>query len=187
MASFEIAFKITGGHEGGYANNPLDRGGETYCGIARKFFPKWGGWPIIDSNKKFRNFPNVLAGDDNLTALVRAFYKENFWNALRLDDVANQPIANELYDTGVNMGTGAAALFLQRVLNVTNRSERDYADLQLDGRIGPATIKILNAHTRPTQVLKLLNCLQGTRYIDICERNPSQEVFMNSWASRVNL
>lgn len=185
MASFEIAAPIVSGHEGTYANNPLDRGRETYCGISRKHFPKWSGWQIIDTYKSYKNFPRVLDGDVTLQKLVRSFYKGNFWNKLNLDMVNDQAIANELYDTGVNMGTGMAAVFLQRVLNVTNRNEKDYKDLQVDGDVGPDTIAVLNKHKNPKMILKFLNCLQGTRYIDICEINPSQEIFMNSWASRV--
>jgi lysozyme family protein len=113
------------------------------------------------------------------------FYKVKFWDYLKLDQVNNQKIANELFDTSVNMGQGIAALFLQRSLNVSNRNGKDYPDLQLDGAIGPVTINALNNHPRQEQVLKLLNTLQGARYISICEANPSQEIFMTSWLSRV--
>ena len=35
-------------------------------------------------------------------------------------------------------------------------------------------------------LLKVLNILQGNRYIEICERNPSQEQFFFGWiANRV--
>jgi len=187
MADFEIAFKITGGHEGGYANNQNDRGGETYKGIARKFFPAWKGWTVIDGYKSHTNFPAILEHDANLQQEIRNFFKENFWDELSLDATKDQAVATELYDTGVNCGTGTAAIFLQRVLNVTNRNAKDYQDLRVDGKIGPTTISILNNHKNPKQVLKLLNCLQGVKYIDICEHNPSQETFMNSWTSRIDL
>ena len=35
--------------EGRYNNNPSDQGGETYCGISRKFQPGWIGWPRVDA------------------------------------------------------------------------------------------------------------------------------------------
>jgi lysozyme family protein len=185
MADFDIADKIVRGHEGRYANNPKDRGGETYMGIARRRFPNWSGWAIVDGYRNYSNFPKVLDADIILQKLVRAFFKENFWNELSLDQVNDQPIAIELYDTGVNMGTGAAAIFLQRVLNVTNKDGQEYPDMTVDARIGPTTIKALNGHKRPGQVLKLLNCLQGARYIDIAEHDHSQEIFMNSWSERI--
>lgn len=30
-------------HEGGYSNDPIDLGGETYKGIARNAHPNWQG------------------------------------------------------------------------------------------------------------------------------------------------
>jgi lysozyme family protein len=183
MADFNQAFDLVMGHEGGYANNPNDRGGETYKGIARKFFPGWSGWDIIDAT------PNKgqLGANDTLQKRVRAFYKEHFWNALSLDLVNDQKIATELFDTGVNMGVGQAAIWLQTVLNVSNRRGRDYADIIKDGKVGPKTAAILNAHPRPGEVLKGLNCLQGAKYIAICEHNPSQEEFYVGWMKRVSL
>ena len=187
MADFETSYKVVMNNEGGYANSKADRGGETYKGIARNMHPEWSGWALIDGYKVHALFPNVLQSDVILQKLVRAFYKEQFWNELSLDGVASQEIATELFDTGVNMGTGVAATFLQRVLNATNKCGRDYADMKVDARVGPVTVSVLNNHKSPGQVLKLLNCLQGVKYIDICEHNPSQEVFMNSWSSRVAL
>jgi len=35
MAKFKISHERTGGFEGGYVNDPDDRGGETAFGIAR--------------------------------------------------------------------------------------------------------------------------------------------------------
>lgn len=37
--------------EGRYSNNPSDQGGETYCGISRKFHPGWVGWPTVVAAK----------------------------------------------------------------------------------------------------------------------------------------
>lgn len=185
MADFDSADKIIRSHEGGYANNPKDRGGETYRGIARKIWPGWSGWALIDGYKKHADFPNVLDTDPVLQKLVRAFYKENFWNALNLDQVNDQSMATELYDTSVNMGVGVAAIFLQRVLNATNRVAKDYPDIVVDGKVGANTIAILNKHPRPKEVFKLFNCLKGSRYMDIVEHNTSQEIFMTSWAGRI--
>ena len=184
MADFKAAYKITMAHEGGYANNPADTGGETWKGIARKKHPDWPGWPLVDK-AKHGDFPANLHSVLGLQDMVESFYKVKFWDYLKLDQVNSQKIANELFDTSVNMGQGIAALFLQRSLNVSNRNGKDYAELQVDGNVGSVTINTLNNHPRPEQVYKLLNTLQGARYISICEANPSQEIFLNSWLSRV--
>ncbi|MFM7564688.1 MAG: glycosyl hydrolase 108 family protein, partial [Planctomycetota bacterium] len=39
MADFAIAFDETMINEGGYVDDPDDRGGETYRGVARRFHP----------------------------------------------------------------------------------------------------------------------------------------------------
>ena len=39
MAKFEEAYKLVADFEGSYSNVKSDRGGETYCGIARNFSP----------------------------------------------------------------------------------------------------------------------------------------------------
>ena len=44
MADFKVAFAKTIRFEGGYVNHKADKGGETYKGIARNFWPKWKGW-----------------------------------------------------------------------------------------------------------------------------------------------
>jgi len=191
MADFKTAHKIVMQHEGGYANNRNDKGGETYKGVARKRHPNWLGWDIVDSIKKLQANPDsfeiILQSNEILQKLVLSFYKTEFWDALSLDNVKDQSIATELYDTGVNMGTGIAALFLQTALNVSNRNGKDYDDLKKDAKVGPNTVNTLNAHQRPADVLKVLNCLQGSRYIDIMEGNPGQEIFFRSWFNRVTL
>ena len=89
-------------------------------GIARKKNPQWKGWKIVDELKAQRNFPDNLKNHKLLNDLVPDFFKEVFWDTNNLDAVNNQAIANEMYDTGVNAGSGYAAISLQRALNVTN-------------------------------------------------------------------
>jgi lysozyme family protein len=187
MADFRTAYNIVRQNEGGYANNKADRGGETYKGIARKFWGQWSGWKIIDSISKDSGFEAALEKNQDLQSAVLAFYKQNFWNELRLDDVQDQSIANELFDTAVNMSVNTAGEFLQRTLNVLNNNGKSYDDLLVDGKIGAKTIQTLNAHKSPARVLKVLNVLQGAKYVGICEHDPSQEVFMASWMSRVSI
>lgn len=186
MAKFEIADKLTRVAEGKYSNNINDRGGETYKGIARKMHPKWEGWALIDKLKRATGFPAILDSNAELQSYVTAFFRSEFWDAMNLDLVVSQPIANELYDTAINCGTGTAGLFLQRVLNVSNQNGKYYKDLKPDGNIGSITVRALNSHPRPMSILNGLNCLQGERYITICENNPSQEEFYNGWMTRVN-
>lgn len=187
MALFKIAYQETMQIEGGYANDPDDKGGETFKGISRKNWPHWAGWQIIDSFKNKVGFEANIYASGALQQLVLSFYKTNFWDTMLLDQVTNQDITNEMFDTGVNCGDEVAVGFLQRALNHTNRNQSDYPNLVVDRKMGPKTVATINSHPRPKQVLKLMNCQQGVRYMEICENNEKQEKFMTSWLSRVTL
>lgn len=189
MANFSKAYTLTMGHEGGYANNPVDTGGETYKGIARNFNPMWYGWPVVDAVKKqtkdVASLNRILGSDTALQANVHAFYKTNYWNVNRLDNVTDQVLAEKLFDVGVNMGVGRASRMLQEALNLTNQNGRIYPDITIDGVVGPKTIELTNKHPRPGLLLNVIKALQGERYLNIMRNNASQEVFANTWFSRV--
>ncbi len=185
MADFHKAYKLTREFEGGYSNNPADAGGETYKGIARNRQSRWKGWKIVDQLRRQANFPKNLDGNQELQGLVHEMYKKEYWDSMKLDDVKDQPIANEMFDTGVNMGIGRAGIFLQRVLNVANKGEKLYPNLKVDGQVGKVTVAALNSHPQQRNILAALNALKGAQYITICENNPSQEVFFNGWMKRV--
>jgi lysozyme family protein len=187
MAEFKEAFDITMAHEGGYSDHPNDYGNVTYAGISRRYHPTWNGWLIIDKYKRLPNFPSNLTGNEAIKEQVYSFYKKNFWDANKLDQVKNQSIANEVFDTGVNMGYRVAAEFLQRAYNLLSKDEQAYKKLYVDGQIGSKTISAINAHPQPIKLLKALNILQGAKYITICERDSSQEVFFSGWIERVSV
>ena len=100
-------------------------------------------------------------------------------------------VAAELFDTGVNMGAGVAASFLQRALNALNRGAADWPDVAVDGRVGPATLAALDRflRTRPageTVLVRALEALQGERYVALAERRPANEAFLYGWlANRI--
>lgn len=117
MTDFNIAYKKTGGWEGGYANVSGDRGGETYCGIARNFWGKWEGWKIVDQHKPLK--PNQIIKDPKLEALVKKFYKDNFWDVVGGDEIDHQSNANTLYDFGVTSGQSRSIMQVQKVLGLS--------------------------------------------------------------------
>jgi len=84
------------------------------------------------------------------------------------------------------MGTGTSIKMLQEALNLLNRNQRDYKDIAVDGVMGWITISFANNCPKQLALLKTLNGLKFCRYKDICERDPTQEVFFKSWLSRVN-
>ena len=90
----------------------------------------------------------------------------------------------------MNCGVAFAKPLLQRALNLLNNQGKvGWPDLELDGIYGPATLNALKSYLSKRGkegehvLLKVLNTLQGSRYIQICERNPSQEQFFFGWIS----
>jgi len=165
--------------EGGYSSHPADRGGPTRYGITQTVAQARG------YSDDMRSFPREAAV---------TIYRTLYWEGPRFCFVAELAprVAAEMFDTGVNMGTAIAAKFLQRALNALNRQARDYADLAVDGQIGPATLKALGRfiETRgargETVLLKAMEALQGTRYIDLADARPANEAFLYGWlANRI--
>ncbi len=122
MADFLTAWQITSKNEGGYVNNSKDAGKETYRGISIHFWPNWEGWPIVHTVIQelrientldagivvWKKITDMLAGNGTLNQLVQVFYKKNFWDVLALDNQSNQLLANDSFDTAVNMGIAEA-------------------------------------------------------------------------------
>ena len=192
MADFNHygAYDAVQQHEGGYIDDPYDRGGETYAGISRRFHPYWPGWGQIDDMKKTSTPPK----DWGMWHHVYSFFKDNYWDAIRGDEINTQEIANKLLDIAVNMGRRTAIEFLQRSLNLLNRNGESWEDLVEDGWIGRKTISVLNAVTsedpkhRDTHcALVLLNGHQIKRYMHIMRRSPTQERFARGWLLRIKL
>lgn len=121
MADFDIEFDKVILAEGGYVNDPNDAGGETYLGISRKNNAKWKGWSIIDSIKKTYGTKNIntrLKKQTTLLNYAKDLYKEKYWNCMFLDEIPNQDIAHQLFDTGVNCGISTAIKLAQNCCNI---------------------------------------------------------------------
>lgn len=164
--------------EGGYVNDARDAGGETNFGITRATATA-NGW-----KGSMRDLPRDFARD---------IYRRQYVVRPGFDQVGavSEAIAGELVDTGVNMGPPVAAKFLQRALNALNNRGRDYADIAVDGQIGPGTTAALKAFLEKRGVdgerrlLALLNALQGERYVALAEGRAANEAFMYGWLDRV--
>jgi lysozyme family protein len=161
--------------EGGYVNIPADRGGPTKYGITEAVARQNG------YKGHMKDLPLSLAKD---------IYRKQYWIQPRFDQVnAISPlVAEELLDTGVNCGVGFARPTLQRALNLlNNQGKGGWPDLAVDGIYGPATLRALKTFLAKRgkegekTLLKVLNILQGNRYIEIAERNPRQEQFFFGW------
>jgi lysozyme family protein len=165
--------------EGGFIDHPADKGGPT-C------------WGITEAVARQQGYAGPMRQLPRHDATV--IYKRLYWVNPAIDRIAvfAPELAAELFDTGVNMGTGTAIGFLQRALNALNRNGRDYADITVDRRIGPATLLALGAFFRrrgsagEAVLRKAVEALQGAHYVRLAETRPSQEAFLYGWlANRI--
>lgn len=170
------------GKEGGYSNHPADRGGETMWGITAAV-ARANGYhgPMRDLSR------------ERAKQIYRAQYFERPGFAAVAE--VSPAIAEELFDTGVNMGDAWPRLWLQQWLNALNRQGKDYADIAEDGRIGPATVGALGRliavrgrKAAESVMLKGLNGSQAARYLEIARARSANEAFVFGWlANRVGL
>jgi lysozyme family protein len=165
--------------EGGYGANPADRGGPTRFGITQAVARAHG-------------YAGAMAQLPHDTAA--AIYRADYWTKPSLDGIAAlaPKVAAELFDTGVNMGTGIAAGFLRRALNALNRAATDYPDIPATGAIDAAVIAAFKAFLRvrgaggEAVLIKALDALQGARYVALAETRPADETFLYGWlANRI--
>lgn len=160
--------------EGGYVNDPSDRGGETMYGITVAVARKHG---YVGEMKK-------LTKKKAYDIYYKSYVVEpGFDQVLAID----AEIAAELVDTGVNMGVSVAGKFLQQALNAFNDGGSKYPDLAVDGVVGKASVSALEAFLKQRGVegrgvlLTALNSLQGARYIMLAEMKPQNERFVYGW------
>lgn len=164
------------GREGGYTNNPADKGGPTRWGITEHVARAFGFLGDM------RALPRETAA---------AIYRELYWTQPHFDQVATvyRRVAEELFDTGVNMGQEIAARFLQRALNLLNRGASDYPDIKVDGAIGKMSMfalrgfQIKRGAAGEAVLLKTLDGFQLGRYADITEAREANETFFYGWVA----
>lgn len=171
---FSVAWSKTGAAEGKYSNNPKDPGGETMWGITQRVAR------VCGYTGAMMDMPRSVA-----TQIA----KTEYWDPLRLDEISaiSPGIAEELFDTNINMWGGAAARFLQRSLNALNREQADFLDIPVDGLIGPGTVDALNSFIKrrgtagALVMLRCLNALQLAEYLRQTEVLPAKEQFFFGW------
>ena len=174
MADIEHYLEALLEREGGYVDHPDDRGGPT-------------NWGITEKVARAHGFEGAMR--DLNRAQAEQIYREIYWHAPGFDRVAmlSPIVAEELFDTGVNMGPEMATGFLQRALNALNRKAKDYPDLLVDRQLGPATLGALRAFLKwrgqdgEAVLCKALNVLQGARYLDLAEARQDNESFVYGW------
>ena len=189
MAEFSPAYAKTNAREKMVLSNlATDRGGMTFGGIARGRQPgkQWAGWQLIDRIlARSAVLAPTLQEAAYLAELHEAFFRAYFWNDLRGDEIPEQAVAEKVYDAAVNCSRLQAVKWLQAALNVSNLGGRLWADVTMDGQIGPETCRCIRAAvSRPERqwlVLQVIETQQEDHYFQLALRDATQESNLLGW------
>jgi lysozyme family protein len=126
--NFDEALKILLPIEGGYVNDPKDKGGETNYGITKAVADKHG------YKGSMKDIPLTV---------VQEIYLKQYWVPIRGDDLPSQ-IQYAVFDAAVNSGVFQSVRWLQRVIGVKE-----------DGILGPVTLGAVKTHD-PEKLLRAI-------------------------------
>ncbi len=154
--------------EGGFVDDPWDRGGATNLGVTLSTWRQVGydktGDGIIDIDDL-----RLLTPDEVIFEVL----KPHYWDRWRADEIRNQSLANLLVDWVWASGLHGIKI-PQRILGVT-----------VDGIVGPKTLTALNR--RPPAALFDQIHKARLRFInDIVRNDPFQKRFLKGWQNRIN-
>jgi lysozyme family protein len=155
MADFDPAVAKTLIREGGaqFTDNPDDRGGPTKYGISQRAY----------ANVDIRNLSEDQA---------KAIYKRDYWDKVSGDALKSQAVAENIFDTAVNMGPTTATKLVQMTV-----------DIDIDGKFGPGTLMAVNG-VDDQEFLAGFTLAKVARYAAICKKDPTQSRFLLGWINR---
>jgi lysozyme family protein len=142
--------------EGGYVNDPDDKGGETNWGISKKSYP----------NLDIKN----LTRSDAI-----AIYRRDYYNSYY--DQMNYGLAYQMFDWGVNSGTSRPARAIQALCVAHGQA------IKVDGVFGPATFAAVKA-VGDSVLLPEMQYVRNAFY-DNVSRQGNQAKFIVGWLNRV--
>jgi lysozyme family protein len=149
--------------EGGYVNDPVDRGGATNKGITQRELDSW----LKSKGRPTYNVADLTDVD------CHDCYQDDYWLKLQADTFG-KPLDLVLFDTAVNHGVSRAVKILQETLL-----------LPADGVLGPVTVHSAQLDPAPVVALDMLIARAGF-YTRIVQNTPSQARFSNGWANRLD-
>ena len=157
------------GHDGGYANNKNDRGGETNWGITKPFMEEFkyalpGGKsvPIKD-----------LSVDD-----AKKMYKA-MWDRYNLGYIRDKNVAYTIFDYMINTYHHTAAKRVQHILNTQG------ASLKVDGRIGEKSLEAIHNSDAKWLIDEILKNRQHNYRKQVKDAS-NQHIFYAGWMNRLN-
>lgn len=148
--------------EGGFTDNPADKGGPTKYGVTQATLAAWRGTDVTAADVQ------ALSVADARQILYQMFLVRP-----GLSVITDPELRGEAFDISVNSGPEAAVKMFQRALGVPP-----------DGIFGAVTLSALLAADNRQLYYRL--AAQRLRFLgQIITRNPSQAVFAAGWLNRV--
>lgn len=181
MADFNKAFqelmKLEFSNPENFLHINTGEHGETVGGIYRVAHPEWAGWYLVGvalatHDNDIKKTSRHLFENKTFMHMVGEFYKQHFWNRMRLDEIYYQNTAEELFVMGVNTGCRTAIRKAQRLIGVT-----------ADGIIGSQTLKALNEYNEAEFDMKF-DEIEKKFYADLIKIKPHLKIFEKGWRSR---
>lgn len=156
--------------EGGYVNHKADPGGETNMGVTKRVAVEHG------YTGPMRTLPRDVAESIYFDSYL---VKPGYAPLVELDAA----VAEELFDTTVNMGAARPSLWFQQGVHAMCN-----APIARDGRVGPATIAAyaecqqrVAPATLCRAMLDHLDLSQRAEYARLVRVNPKLRVFHKGW------
>lgn len=154
--------------EGGYTDDPDDKGGPTNWGIIQSELAAWRGHAVSKDDVKNLTLDEAIK-----------IYKAKYWDKMGLDQLTDERLQLAIFDQGVNRGTVTAVKQAQQIANLFG------AGITTDGVNGPVTSKKLNAIDPVNFCREFLQASEHA-YVNIVIRNPTQIKFLRGWLNRVH-
>ena len=155
--------------------NPTENG-LTFMGIYETAHPNWQGWgqvrAAINTYGDIKKASVALYNDEALVGLVASFYKTNYWDAMRLDEINTYQKQVEMFIFGVNGGCKNAIKAAQKVVGTT-----------MDGVLGANTLAAINAYNE-VSFNKDYDRAEIAYYRAIISANPTLARYERGWINR---
>ena len=133
------------------------------------------GKPISINNTVLNTLNSLLRKNKYENKLIE-YYKKQYWDVNKCDDISSQTLAEELFDFGVNAGPGTAAKILQRLVDVKD-----------DGNLGEMSLYAINcAICFDLFSLQLNFALEKIKHYHRISKAPGSEnrKYIHGWLNR---
>ena len=162
LTEFDDIIQVVLKHEGGYVDDPDDRGGATNWGVTQAVYENYVGYKC--DKEEIKKMTQETAEE---------IYFEKYWKPSRAEKLPEE-IRQTYFDMVVNFGKRGAAKVLQQTCNGKNTYK-----IKVDGMVGTATISA-SKNVEPDR----LRAYRVLKFASIVIKKPTQEKYWFGWFRR---